>query len=118
MLIVDDEPIIRDLLQDILLEAGFDVGCAHNGLAALEILTTWRPDVILLDLMMPVMDGFAFARACRSLDTDSPPSFIVMSAAMDPQSAAETLGAAGWVQKPFDVHEILDLVAPYVPTNR
>ena len=43
VLIVDDEAIIRDLLKDILLEAGFDVGCASNGLAALELLAVWQP---------------------------------------------------------------------------
>ena len=116
-LIVDDEPTIRNLLHDILLEAGFDVGCAHNGLAALELLATWRPDVILLDLMMPIMDGFAFARAYRAVDNDSPPSFIVMSAALDTQAAAVTVGASGWIQKPFDVEEVLELVAPYASTN-
>ena len=118
VLIVDDEPTIRDLLQDILLAAGFAVGCAHNGVAALELLAAWRPDVILLDLMMPVMDGFAFARACRSVATDPRPGIIVMSAAMDTQAAAETLGALGWIQKPFDVDEILELVALSVPTTR
>ena len=118
MLIVDDEPTIRDLLQEILLEAGFDVACAHNGVAALEMLDAWWPDVILLDLMMPVMDGFAFARAYRAVDPDSLPSFIVMSAAMDAQAAADTLGASGWIQKPFDIEDILELVAPYVPRNQ
>ena len=118
MLIVDDEPTIRDVLQEILLEAGFDVACAHNGVAALEVLDAWWPDVILLDLMMPVMDGFAFARAYRAIGPDSLPSFILMSAAMDAQAAADTLGASGWIQKPFDIEDILELVAPYVPRNQ
>lgn len=74
MLIVDDEPTIRGLLQDVLQDAGFDVGGASNGLATLEVLADWPPDVILLDLMMPVMDGFAFARACRSADPGRGPA--------------------------------------------
>ena len=61
--LVVDEPTIRDLVQDVLSQAGFEVGCATNGVTALEPLADWPPDVILLDLMMPVMDGFAFARA-------------------------------------------------------
>jgi CheY-like chemotaxis protein len=116
-LIVDDEPTIRDLLEDLLVEAGFDVGCASHGLTALEMLADWPPDVILLDLMMPIMDGFAFARACRSAYQGSRPGIIVMSAAMDTEAAAKTLGASGWIQKPFDIEAILELLAQQVPAN-
>jgi two-component system, chemotaxis family, chemotaxis protein CheY len=116
-LVVDDEPIIRDLLQDLLLEAGFDVRCASSGLIALNMLAEWPPDVILLDLMMPVMDGFAFARACGPAHRGSRPGIIVMSAAMDTQAAAKKLGVSGWIQKPFDVEEMLGLVAGYLPAH-
>ena len=117
MLIVEDEPTIRDLLQELLLQAGFDVGCASNGLVALEVLAHWSPDLIVLDLMMPVMDGFAFARACRSAHPGSGPGVIVMSAAIDSEAAATTLGARGWIQKPFDVEDMLKLVAEHVPAH-
>jgi two-component system, chemotaxis family, chemotaxis protein CheY len=117
VLVVDDEPIIRDLLQDLLLEAGFEVACASNGLIALQMLAEWPPDVILLDLMMPVMDGFAFARACGSAHQGSPPGIIVMPAAIDTQVTAKTLGVSGWIRKPFDVEAVLGLVARYVPAH-
>jgi CheY-like chemotaxis protein len=116
-LIVDDEPTIRDLLQELLLQAGFDVACARNGLVALEVLANWSPNVILLDLMMPVMDGFAFARACRSAHDGSGPGVIVMSAALDTEAAAKTLGARGWIQKPFDVEDVLELLARHLPSD-
>jgi two-component system, chemotaxis family, chemotaxis protein CheY len=117
VLVVEDEPTIRALLEELLLQAGLEVGCASNGLAALELLACWPPDVILLDLMMPIMDGFAFVRACRSADRGSAPGVIVMSAAMDAEAAAKSLGARGWIQKPFDVEEILELVVRHLPAN-
>jgi CheY-like chemotaxis protein len=118
VLVVDDEPVIRDLLQDLLVDAGCVVACASNGLVALEILDDWQPDVILLDLMMPVMDGFTFARACRSAHPRSVASILVMSAATDVVAAASGLGVDGWIQKPFDVEQIVELIGRHaLPTT-
>jgi len=79
VLIVDDEPIIRGVLVDVLLDAGFAVSSASNGLIALSVLEEWQPDIVLLDLMMPVMDGGTVARELRKLPDSGALRLVVLS---------------------------------------
>jgi two-component system OmpR family response regulator len=118
VLVVDDELTLRDLLHDVLVEAGFRVHCADSGRRALKMLDRFRPDVILVDLMMPDMDGWTFARACRSADRASAPGIIVMSAAADAQIAAGVLDVEGWIQKPFDLEQLVELVSLHAHTDQ
>ena len=104
-MVVDDDPDIRELLFTALEDEGFEVVPAANGQEALAVIRTFRPDVIVLDLMMPVMDGWQFATELRSRDEDIP--LVLLSAARDLKAHQKTLSAADVIEKPFDLAELL-----------
>jgi len=109
VLVVDDDPDIRELLFTALEDEGFEVVPAANGQEALAIMETFRPDVIVLDLMMPVMDGWQFAQALRARADDIP--LVLLSAARDLRVHARQLQAADMIEKPFDLSELLPKIA-------
>jgi CheY-like chemotaxis protein len=110
ILIVDDNPDIIGLLRANLRMAGFETAEAMNGKIALRRVGQERPDLILLDLMMPILDGWGVLDALGQRP-DRPP-VIVITAAESPanEERARRLGAAGYVTKPFDVADLLDLI--------
>jgi CheY-like chemotaxis protein len=119
VLVVDDDPDILDAICDILEGEGYRVARARHGLEALDRVKQESPSVILLDLMMPVMDGMAFAEALRSREParvaegrGSYPSIpiVVISADGNAQKAA-AVGARGFLAKPFDIDALLSQVA-------
>jgi CheY-like chemotaxis protein len=107
VLVVDDDASIRGFLAEALSDEGYHVETAGNGQEALTILGGWRPDVILLDLMMPVMDGWEFRSAQRQLPGLADVPVIVLSATRDLPSKAEQLQPAWLFSKPFDLDELL-----------
>jgi DNA-binding response OmpR family regulator len=111
VLIVDDDALIRDTLATALGDEGYAVRVASNGRAALATLGTWRPDVIVLDLMMPVMDGTAFRVAQRAVAETAQIPIIVLSAIHEVQCRAADLDAAAIFSKPFDLGALLDAIA-------
>jgi DNA-binding response OmpR family regulator len=110
VLIVDDNPDILTLLRANLRAAGFDTDEALNGEAALRRMEENRPDVILLDLMMPVLDGWGVLEALR--DRPDRPPIIVVTAAQTADAAdrANQLGVTAYVTKPFNVAGLVDLL--------
>jgi CheY-like chemotaxis protein len=110
VLVVDDDPDILEAICDILEGERYRVERARNGAEALERLTREWPTLILLDLMMPVMDGLAFAQALRLRGPDAAIPIVVISADGDPRKAA-LVGARGFLAKPFDVDALLAEVA-------
>src|SRR6267143_2618705 len=112
VLVVDDDPDIRELLFTALEDEGFEVVPAENGREALAIIKTFRPDVIVLDLMMPVMDGWQFANELRARDEgDEDIPLVLLSAARDLKTHAKALAAADIIEKPFDLSELLPKIA-------
>jgi CheY-like chemotaxis protein len=107
VLVVEDEAMLRRTLADTLTDEGFAVRQAPDGRAALELLETWRPRVILLDLLMPVMDGRAFLGELRQRDALADILVIVISATPDKRDLD---GAAEFVSKPFELDDVVDLV--------
>ncbi len=105
MLVVDDELHIRELVAFILDDSGYEIRGVPDGFEALRVLETWTPDVILLDIMMPKLDGFELLPKLRQL-TDAP--VIVLSARGDVQDRVAGLvrGADDYVSKPFDPREL------------
>jgi CheY-like chemotaxis protein len=99
ILVVDDEGI-RDLMVMALSAIGYEVVSAGNGAAALERLATLQPTVILLDMLMPTMDGWAFAQAYEHLPKPHAP-VIVMTAAHDAATWAAEIKADAYLAKPF-----------------
>ena len=110
VLVVDDDALIRDTLATALSDEGYSVRVASDGQAALDTLDEWLPDLIVLDLMMPVMDGHAFRVAQRGLETAANIPVIVLSAAHNIQARASSLGAAAVFPKPFDLGTLLDAI--------
>jgi CheY-like chemotaxis protein len=114
VLVVDDDPDILDAICDILESEGYRVSRARHGLEALQRIDAERPAIILLDLMMPVMDGVTFAQRLRDRAEDGTLGasipIVVISAEGNPQKAA-AVGAAGYLAKPFDIETLLTQVA-------
>jgi DNA-binding response OmpR family regulator len=114
VLVVDDDEDMQDLLRQALETESYDVTVAQDGLAALEILEQANPDLILLDLMMPRMDGTAFAKELHNRGLVPTVPIIVVSADVNAKQKIETMGADGYITKPFDLHRLLDEVAHFM----
>ena len=108
VLVVDDDPAIRDAVRDALEAVGLRVTVASDGAEALAKVLTEEPCVVLLDMRMPVMDGWGFARAIRERGMDLP--VVVMTAAADARRWANEIGAMGVVPKPFALSELISAV--------
>jgi DNA-binding response OmpR family regulator len=106
VLVVDDDPTLRETLGEVLADDGFDVRVAWNGRDALEKLDGWNADVVILDVMMPVMDAFGFQSALDQRPEPSPP-VILLSAAPGLTSAASELGAVSVISKPFHLQDLI-----------
>jgi two-component system OmpR family response regulator len=112
ILIVEDDDQIATVLRDTLCEEGYEARCAANGRLGLSLLQQWVPHVIILDLMMPVMDGQSFRAAQRALPRPmSDPPVIVLSGARDGHAQAEALAAHAFIAKPFELDDVLYTVA-------
>ena len=112
ILVVDDDEIILSTLALCLEDEGYAVVAASNGKEALQRVEREHPRLILLDMKMPVMDGWAFAAAYRERPGPHAP-IIVMTAARDARSRAAEIAADGCLAKPFDLDRLLDLVRRY-----
>jgi len=115
ILVVDDQPEIRHFLRAALAEDGFAVREAANGAAALNIARYWRPDLIILDLMMPVMNGWQFAEQFGSLRGPVTPIVVLTAAGPGAIRSAENLGIISAVlAKPLDVDELRQTIADHL----
>jgi CheY-like chemotaxis protein len=110
VLVVDHEASVRDLLAEVLAYEGYEVATAQNGAHAMALVDEHPPDVILLDLMMPLMDGFAFR--ARQLHTPHLAGIpvIVLSPKFLVDGELERLRPFAWLSKPFDVGLVLRAV--------
>lgn len=118
ILVVDDDPFIRTLLAAWLQEAGYGVLTADDGLQALEQIRRKCPDLVLLDLMMPRLDGYGVAQFIRhQADTCNLPIIVLSADVRAPQNLAG-LHVDAFLSKPFDLDELLARVSEYAPLNR
>jgi two-component system chemotaxis response regulator CheY len=113
VLVVDDDRDIRDTVQELLEGEGYSVATAENGAVALQQLRHVRPQLILLDLIMPVMDGASFREAQMNDELLAAIPTIVMSAKSDPGKEAGPLLVRACLSKPIELDELLALVAHY-----
>jgi len=112
VLIADDEPNILTSLQYVLSRAGFDLRIARDGNAALQAMTEYRPDLVLLDVMMPVKSGYEVCQTIRQ-NPDWAHVKVVMLTAKGRETEVSkglALGADLYVSKPFSTRELLDRV--------
>jgi CheY-like chemotaxis protein len=110
ILVVDDDEDLLAMARFIFEGAGYFIVTASNGREALAAVAARMPDVIVLDMKMPVMDGADFAAELRRRYVRRPP-IVVVTAADDARKRAIDIGAAGWVGKPFDIRDLLHAVA-------
>jgi CheY-like chemotaxis protein len=113
VLVVEDDVDLASLLQMIVGEAGYDVRTAPDGAQALERVAERMPALVLLDMRMPVMNGWEFARAFRARYGRAAP-VVVVTAAEDARARAEEIEADGWLEKPFEIDDVLHIVERWV----
>lgn len=111
LLVVDDEPTLRELLSATLRFAGFEVTSVATGTEAIEAARTRQPDLVLLDVMLPDLDGFEVARRLRAGARDAgghlPLLFLTARDTTEDKINGLTLGGDDYVTKPFDLHELI-----------
>ena len=118
ILIVDDEKAIVDILTLNLRMEGYDTICAYDGQRGLELALSDRPDLILLDVMLPYMDGFSVCKQFRETDTLTP--VIMLTAREEEQDLVYglELGADDYITKPFSVRELLARIKTNIRRGR
>ena len=116
ILVVDDEPVLRVLMREILQDEGYAVIDASDGQGMLELLQGVHPDLVLMDVMMPGIDGREAYQALRSWTDMSDLPVVMMSAAVQPSKLDPSIAA--FLRKPFDLTELVELVAHLIgPPN-
>lgn len=117
VLIVEDDDGIRSFVTAVLEDAGYEVMEAANGVEALQHIEQQSPEAILLDMKMPVMDGWTFAARYRAKSEQRAP-IIVMTAAHDARARAHEVDATDVLGKPFDITDLLTTVARVLRERR
>ena len=110
VLVVEDDPDLAALVAMILDDAGFQVRSASDGRQALARVAERMPALILLDMRMPVMNGWEFAREFRAHYGRAAP-IVVVTAAENARLRAEEIGAEGWLEKPFELEDVVAVAA-------
>lgn len=112
VLVVEDDPDVADVLLQVLGLAGYACRCAANGLEALEAAAEQLPALVLLDMLMPVMDGWQCGRELRARYGDSL-AIVVTTAAEHARRCGDDIGADDVLAKPFDIGDLLTIVDRY-----
>jgi CheY-like chemotaxis protein len=112
ILLVEDEPVIRELVRSMLSDGAVEVVCAANGMEGLKLAKTRRFNLILMDVVLPQMDGITVCRMLKSdPNTSSVPVYMLTAKAKKSDMESATMaGADGYIQKPFKGAELMALV--------
>ncbi|MCX4245592.1 response regulator transcription factor [Paraliomyxa miuraensis] len=113
ILVIEDDPSVRTLLDKSLRAKGYVVETCDDGLAGLTMLERTRPDLIIVDIMMPRLDGMTFVEAIKRNEATKPIPVIFLTSNNDPKTmiAGINLGAKHYMTKPFQLDELLSKVA-------
>ncbi len=117
ILVVDDEPDVVALLEATLTSEGFDVLTAYDGISALDICNTENPDLVLLDIMMPMMSGYEVLEQIKANPITQDIPVLCVSSAHTPEARAQSfrLGAAELIKKPFLSKELVAQIRRHLP---
>lgn len=112
MLVVDDEPQVVWVLQFSLESEGYETYTARDGIEALAQISAHHPELMVLDVMMPKMDGWTVLEELMKLPREERPRIVMVTAlaSLSDRARAAELGADAYVPKPFDVDELLDVL--------
>jgi CheY-like chemotaxis protein len=112
VLVVDDEPQVVWVLEFTLQGEGYETLTAHDGFEALDQIKRHHPDLLVLDVMMPRMDGWSVLEAVAALPPESRPRVVMVTAlaSAPDRERAERLGAAAYVAKPFDIEHLVGVL--------
>jgi DNA-binding response OmpR family regulator len=110
ILVIDDDRILRETLHEVLVDEGYEVRAASNGHEAIGLLDDWVANLVILDLMMPLMDAFAFRASQQGAGHSSAAPLLILSAAPGLEEAGTRLGAAATLGKPFGLDALLATV--------
>lgn len=119
VLVADDDPLLRSILEHKLSRAGYVVALAEDGRAALEQSRALKPAVVVLDAMMPILDGFEVLRRLKGDDQTRPIAVVMLTALkrQDDIVSALQLGAADYLPKPFNPDELVARLARLAPVE-
>jgi CheY-like chemotaxis protein len=106
ILVIDDDDAVCEVLREALGDEGYAVATVPHGAAALDLVKHHQPAVIILDLRMPIMDGWSFAEQYRR-QAKPAASLILLTALKDIESSAKRIGASAYIQKPFDLDDVV-----------
>src|SRR5262245_23783637 len=107
ILVIEDDPTLRETIAEALTEDDYEVWTAANGAAALAVVQRSPPDLVILDLMMPRLDGEGFCAALRRFDGMAAVPIVVVSASRAAAEVSARIGAAASLTKPFDLLELM-----------
>jgi len=109
ILVVDDDDELAEVVRQVLRDAGHSVATVRHGAAALELVSHHSPDLILLDLSMPIMDGWSFVTQYRRTAKQGA-RIVLLTANQHAPEIARTLQADGYITKPFEMEDLLAVV--------
>ncbi|MFN7131392.1 MAG: response regulator [Myxococcales bacterium] len=112
ILLIEDEPVIRELVRTMLTGGGVEVECVKEGTEGIRLARQKKVDLVLLDIVLPGMDGISVCRVLRSDPATSRVPIYMLTAKAKPADveAARRAGASGYIHKPFKGAELMDLV--------
>ncbi len=113
ILVVDDDQAMRNMLETVLLDEGYLVILARNGKEGLELVSKQRPALVLLDLMMPVMDGWQFLEAIKQIPEFQDLPVLLLSASRQLASTAKENAVKAFLPKPFELVKLLAYIDQY-----
>lgn len=117
ILVVDDEPDVVSMVERTLRAEGFDVITAYDGIGALDVVSSEKPDLILLDIMMPMISGYEVCQQIKANPQTQHIPVVCISSAHTPDARAQSLraGAATLVTKPFMPNELIAQIKRHLP---
>ena len=121
LLLVEDEPDLRLIVSEVLTDEGYEVLTASTGLEGLNIVKSEKPDIVVADVMMPVMDGFTMAKEIRKFNSNIPILFLTAKNTIDDIEEGFETGANDYLKKPFEFRELIvrirALLRKYIQSN-
>ncbi len=111
VLVIDDQPGIRRLLVEVLSDEGYIVITAGNGYEGLQTVREYKPDLILMDMKMPGMDGIETLRELKKIDQEDRVIMMTAYGELEMVNQAQEIGASGYITKPFDINTLCQLIS-------